>query len=511
MNARRSSVSAAFLAAMLLCAARGLAESETATPAPEGATAQVRVHGRTVFEIKAPLGASSATARATTASAILSEALEERGSLPVTVPSLDGSDDHRVLKVGDHEVLPLGPADVAASGLPADVYAEALRAHVESFSRVERRRRDVQGLVLSICMIVLLGLLSLLAMGWIRRGRDDLRRWLERTADSERGTRVRNLFVLSRQSLEGMAYFLAATTALLAQLAIVLGFVVFAFSQFEATSAWVPPLLQMFFSPFVDLLHRLAGLVPSAVVLVAAFYLVLVGFRLLRFFLDRVATRRFTVSWLPADLANPLRPVLQIALVLAALLMVGPLVGGPSGGTAPKVGLLALGALLLAAVPVAATLLAGAFAILTHRYVLGQWIEVGPHAGEVTEVTFFELRLVPLGAGLIRIPHLLSLIHPVRQLSGPPRVEIDLPLRVSAIPADVLRVLTEGVPERFGPPEVSLVAIDASAATYRVRVPATNAERRAELMLLLVSALRASGIELATARRTDVRLGEAGH
>ena len=415
---------------------------------------------------------------------------------------MDGVRDQLLIKVGTREVLRLGPADVVASGLAPEVYAEAIRARLQSFLRAKRRRRATRPceLVLSISPRGPPSGSSprSLAMRWINDQRQHLRRWIARTAQTDRGQRARNMLVLSREGFESVAFVLATFTALAAQLALLLSYVVFVLSQFEATRGWIPPLLNILFSPFADLLQRFAHLLPSVVVLIAAFYVVLGGVRLLRFFLQRVASGRLTVSWLPADLAAPLRPLFEGAVVLLALLVVSPLIAGSHADLLSRIGLLLVGALLLAGLPVGATLLAGAFSVVSRRYVVGQWLEVGKHFGELTEVTFFELRLVPVDAGMIRIPHLVALWVPVRQLPGPPLLEIDLPLSPAVDPSVAMEAIARAVPESFGKPEVTLRSLDGAAAVYSLRLPPLHLGRRAELLVLVAAGLTRAGLALAS-------------
>jgi hypothetical protein len=471
--------------------------SEAAGPAAEtvSAPASIRVRGRTVLELQAegPSGATPSD-RARAASTILAAVLGEGGEQEVQVSSLDGSRDHLLVQVGKRELLRLGPADVAASGLNAEVYGESVRARLQSFLREERHRSRIRELVLSVCMVVLLGLLSFLALRWIHDQRQHLRRWLERKAQTGPAERARSMLVLSREGFESLAYVLATLTALLAQLALSLSYIVFVLSQFEVTRGWIEPLLQMLFNPFVDLLRRLAHFLPSVVVLVITFYAVMGGVRLLRFFLNQVATGHLTIGWLPADLAMPLRPLLEGGLALLALLAVSPLLAGSHEDLLTRIGVLAVGALLLASLPVGATIVVGVFAVVSRRYAVGQWLEIGSQSGELTEVTFFELRLVPIDAGMIHIPHLRTLFVPVRQLVGPPPLELDLSLAASVAPAKAMEVIAHAVPEQFGKAEVSLRSLDGSAAMYRLRLPAIHLARRAELLVLIATALAGAGI-----------------
>jgi small-conductance mechanosensitive channel len=462
-----------------------------------GSPASIRVHGRTVLELVAPgPSGSSPTDRAAAASTILAAALEEGGEPKVEVSSLDGTEDHFLVRVGSRDLLRLGPEDIAASGLSPAVYAESVRSRVESFLRDERHRGRIRELVLSVCMVVLLGLLSYLALGYIGNQRNDLRRWLESKAQTER--QVRGVLVISREGLASVAYVLATSTALLAQFAIILGYCVFVLSQFPLTRGWIGPLLHALLSPFGDLFQRFSHFLPSALVAVACFYVVVGAIRVLRFFLYRVSTKQLAVSWLPADLATPLQPLLEAAVVVLTLLLVSPLVAGSHSDLFLQVGLLALGALGLAALPVLATLLTGAFCILSRRYAIGQWIQVGPHQGELTEITFFELRLVPLDAGMVRVPHLRALLTPVRQLPGPPLLEFDLWLGASTPPPRAMEAITSALSDRFGKVEISVRALDASATGYRLRLPTLHRGRRSEVLVELSDAMVRAGIPLAS-------------
>jgi small-conductance mechanosensitive channel len=462
-----------------------------------GSPASIRVHGRTVLELVAPGPSGTSPAdRAAAASTILAAALEEGGEPKVEVSSLDGSEDHLLLRVGNRDLLRLGPQDIAASGLSPAVYGESVRARVESFLRDEGHRGRIRELVLSVCMVVLLGLLSFLALGYIGNQRNDLRRWLENKAQAERP--VRGVLIISREGLASVAYVLATSAALLAQFAIILGYCVFVLSQFALTRGWIGPLLQALLSPFGDLLQRFSQFLPSALVAVACFYVLVGAIRVLRFFLYRVSTKQLAVSWLPADLASPMQPLLEAAVVVVTILVVSPLVAGSHSDLFLQVGLLALGALGLAALPVGATLLTGAFCILSRRYALGQWIEVGPHQGELTEITLFELRLVPLDAGMVRVPHLRALLTPVRQLPGPPLLEIDLWLGGSVHPTKAMEAISLALTERFGQMEISVRSLDAAAIGYRLRWPTLHRDRRSEVLVALSEAMARAGIPLAS-------------
>jgi small-conductance mechanosensitive channel len=86
--------------------------------------------------------------------------------------------------------------------------------------------------------------------------------------------------------------------------------------------------------------------------------------------------------------------------------------GGESG--LRGVAFAALLAAGLGAAPLAATLLLGVVAVYGRGVRAGDEVEVGPTSGTVVEVTLRELRLEDGAGAEVRVPHLLTLVHPVR-------------------------------------------------------------------------------------------------
>ncbi len=83
-----------------------------------------------------------------------------------------------------------------------------------------------------------------------------------------------------------------------------------------------------------------------------------------------------------------------------------------------RVGLLLLGGVSLALVPLVATAMVGVVAIFGRRYRAGEWITIGALVGEVTHVGYLGVTLVPPEAGRLWVPHLSMLWKPVRHPDG---------------------------------------------------------------------------------------------
>jgi hypothetical protein len=402
-------------------------------PAPGETGAPVVVHGRTVFDIDAPNGAATARDRAKAISTILTETLEgvdDPALLRVAVRPYSGSDTELgkfSLEVGGRELIRVGPDDAKPSGLPVEVFAQALASKIEAALARERHRFALQKLLQSISLTVLLGLLSFLALRRVAAAGESVRANVEQRLSRLQGLHLRRLQLLSSETLQGASYAALGFGRFALQLGIVYAYLAFALSQFPATRPWVAPVTHAFTAPFLTLLERLARLVPGLVLLVAAAFLVRGALRLSNFLIDRVASGEFQWRWLPKDLAPAARPLVGAFLILAGLLALGPLLGAGSDSLLARLGEWALAALAIGLVPLLAAASLGSLALLGRRYKLGEWVAIGPHVGEVTDVGFFEVTLVPQSAGRVRVPHLVTLWTAVQHLPAPSAPALPVP------------------------------------------------------------------------------------
>jgi small-conductance mechanosensitive channel len=394
-------------------------------PPPAETVAPVVVHGRTLFDIAAPDGSAPAKDRAKAVAAILTETLERAGDdapLSVSVHPVPAAIDTPAsfsLEVGGRELLRVGSEDAKPSGLPPAVFAQALASKIEAALAHERHRFALQKLLQSISLTVLLGLLSFLALRRVAAAGENLRARVEERLSRLQGLHLRQLQLLSSETLQGASYAALGVARLALQLGIAYAYVAFALSQFPGTRPWVTPVTHAFTAPFLSLVERVVRLVPGLVLLVAAAFLLRGALRLSGFLLDRVASGEFTWRWLPKDLAPAVRPLVRGVLVLLALLAVGPLLGTGSDGLLARLGEWAVAAIAIGLVPLLAAASLGSLALLGRRYKLGEWVAVGPHVGEVTDVGFFDVTIVPQAAGRIRIPHLVTLWTAVQHLPAP--------------------------------------------------------------------------------------------
>ena len=367
------------------------------------------------------------------------------------------------------------------SGLPIEAYGQSLRASIQGALQRERRHVAQQRLLQSISLVVFLGLLLFLALRGVREGDRRLHESMEARFARLNGLRLGELEIVSPAALEALGRLAATAARLLLQLGLLYLYLIFVLTRFAATRSWVGPLNQALADPFAKLLGRIVDLIPRALVAVFALFVVIGALRLADFFIVRVARGDVQSSWLPRDLAPTLSPLLRAGIVVAALLLFGPLIGSEQDQLFTRVGLLLLGGASLALVPLAATAMIGVVAIVGRRYRVGEWLEIGELVGEVTHVGYLGLTLVPLEAGRLWVPHLTMLWRPVRHLSAAPLSEIEIPVDPRADPQKVLEVLGS-LGAALGPAgkrldarlDVRLLRLTPQAAIYAIRLPASQ-------------------------------------
>ena len=196
-------------------------------------------------------------------------------------------------------------------------------------------------------MTVFLGLLTFLGLRWMSDAGRRARILLEQRLAGIHGLRVREVEIVSPETLEGTAATRCSASSARAslQLAILYAYVVFALSQFAATqgsdrTAHACP----------DWRHLARcsgtwslGFRPRPALPRGGLFLARRTASTSGFLLDRVCGRRVPVALVGqrSELAGPLKPLIRAALVVGALLIFGPMVGAGTDALLTRLGLLA--------------------------------------------------------------------------------------------------------------------------------------------------------------------------
>lgn len=497
------SLFAALLAASILLFA-GFARSETPAPSASAAAAIgdaiVRLHDRKVFEIRAPRGGQTASARAKAATRLLEAALEEKELGEVKV---DEQGEVAVVYLGKSPVVQLGPEDVSAAGAPTlRVYAEEVAARVREAASGERKRKAAASTVFSVSLLVFSALLALLLARKVDELLDRGRTFVVDHPEKTPRLRLLGIEVVSPAALQGAISLALGAARVLAIVGIGYGWLLFALSLFDFTRGYTEALSRAVVGPLGGLASRLAGGVPLLVVGAACVFLLLLALRFAELFFRGLARGDTTLSWVPRDVAGPTGFLVRGAMVVGALVVGVPLVTGSSDGSLARAGVVALAAIGLAATPLLATVTVGATIVFGRRVQPGEIVEMGGRAGRVLAISLLETKLADGAGGEMRVPHLLTLLHPTHVKKGGPRAHATV-IVDSAREHEAVRVVLSDAASEIGvEPTVELESLDADGARWNVSIRPPAGETPRALLPVLATALAKAGIPLGRARRS---------
>jgi small-conductance mechanosensitive channel len=359
------------------------AEPEAA-PAPAIQGEPVYLGGRVLLEIRDRHGLESLRKRAGAIRRRLDAVIRDRAIDPRTAQAVP-VDSAAVVLVGDVSVLTVTPRDVEPGTFRSPLArARALLPALREGIERERSQLAPLRLLTSIGLSLLLLLLSFVA---VRLG---VRLWAsaapalrERIAGILPGIRLGGLEVLSAQR----AARLGERTTLIALLAAGLMAAYFIlsliFSFFPWTQGWSHRLMSFAFRSTAAAAASVLGALPGLVLAAVVLYLFYLLIRFVSGILDRAAVGWITIPGLHPELARPTKQLIRVALWVAAVIIVYPLIPGSQSAAFRGVSIL-LGVMVsLGSVGLVDNLLAGLILTYARSYRIGERISAGEVTGDV--------------------------------------------------------------------------------------------------------------------------------
>ena len=404
---------------------------------PSDRPAEVRIHKHGVFWIRASLDGESPAQRAREVVHELEEVLErelEKGERDlVEVRALPSAEQVEIV-VNGRGVFTLGPADAEAAPSPSTMaLARQLRMQLEEALHEERNRSALAGTVLSISLVVFLGLLLFLSLPKINEVKSAGEEWVRENGERLPHIKVRKVELLSVGALQNFLVLAVSAVGRVVQIICIYAYLVVCLSLFERTAPWVDELNGLVLSPFTTLLDRLQRVFPTATLTAAILLLLVPAWRITGQLARSVERGDVHLGWLPRDRVRPTVQLFRMGLVIAAVLVLGPLVSDDENSLVARMGTGALWALTLGAVPMVLTMLWGVVIVFGQTFKPGAWIEVGGRVGQIEAIELFFVvmrhpRREKAGATRYRIPHLWLAFTRVCVLPGRPRVHFEYPI-----------------------------------------------------------------------------------
>jgi small-conductance mechanosensitive channel len=431
-----------------------------------GDVATVRVHERDVFVLRVPRAGQSPEERARGASAALESALAAPEEPEARV---EDQGKNAVVYVGKTPVVTLTDDDAAAEGeTTLQVYSRSVATRVQDALRIERKRSAIATTVFSFSLLVFSALVAFLLFRGIGQLAGRARGWFDANPERIPALRLGKIEVVSAGAVRGTISIALLLGHRVAQLAIAYVWLLAALSLFESTRGYTERLTGFVLAPLSALAGRIGGALPLLVVAGIAGLAVVVLVRFVGLFFGNVARGETKLGWLPADLATPTSVLVRGGIVVVALIVAAPLITGTDEGAFSRVGVAALVALGIAATPVLACAALGIPWVYGRRLRPGDFAEMGGRAGRVRDVGLLETTLEDPFGCILRVPHLLALVHPTRIVGRVPLVTFEVVVDATEPQPRVLEVLQAAVAVASHRAKVELVSLDRQGACYRI-------------------------------------------
>jgi len=428
----------------------------------------------------------------------LARAFKAAKSAPIT---RQAEGDVVVIRIGQIPIVQLIQADANAAGESSlDVYAAGISAKIHEALESEDRRAAVAKSVFSISLLVFFGLIAFYLIRKLGEFAESGREFLDARPDRDLSIKVQKIEFVRPATLRSSAVMALSLGKWLGQAVIAYAWLVVALSLFDATRNYTERLTGFVVLPVSQLMERLASALPLVIVAAIASLAVFVLVRFVGLFFASVARGETPLPWLPADLAGPTSVLLRAAIVVTALVFAGPIVTGDANGSLGRSGAVILIALGLASTPVLASGVVGVTVLFGRRLRLGEFAEMGGTIARISAINLLEVRLLDAHRVETRVPHLLSLVRPLRVLGMNPRLSVDIAVAASAAQERVRDVLREAGTKCGQDARLELLSFDVDGAVYRLSALCDSLDARQSLAETALGDLALAGIALGRLR-----------
>jgi small-conductance mechanosensitive channel len=427
----------------------------------------VRLHDKRVFAIRVKLAGITAEERARRASAALERAFEENENDEVRVD--ESKPNLAVVMVGNRPIVELTPEDADAAGdASLTVHAAGIGENVRSALKSERTRRDVSKRVFSWSLIIFSALMLFLG---VRKARDfavSARTWITDNPKRLPVLRIGSVEVMRPAAFQGLLRIGVTLIERTVQLAVLYIWLVFVLSQFESTKDLGGKITSTILTPLGALVGRIALALPLLVVAAIAVVAVVIVTRFIRLFFRSVEMGETQLAWLPPDLAAATSAVMRLGVVIGALVLGAPLVTGTDQGTASRAGFVIIAAFGLALVPLLASMTVGFQAVFWRKFRIGDFVSFDGRQGRVANVTLFNVHVLDGEGSELRIPHLLTLVRPLRVSGAYPLATFEIVVDSKTPQEQVRKIMAASGTSKHGEPRVRLLFADQDGAHYEI-------------------------------------------
>ena len=443
------------------------AEPSSSKPTQQKAEVEgiVRLKDRKVFSILVDREGHTATERARIATQALESAFDAKeGELRV-----ERSGAVFTVYLGKAPIVDLDEADAEAAGAATlEGYVADVTVQFQSAIAQERKRSAIANTVFSFALVVFSALIAFLLLGKATQLASRAHDWVDDHPEKIPSLRVGGIELARAGAIEGFLTLGIDIGKRLVQLGVLYAWVIFSLSLFETTKGYTDKLTGLVIGPLSGFATRFGTALPLAAATAIAIFAIILLVRFTGVFFDGVVRGETTLDWVPQDLAAPVGVIVRLGIVVLGLIVSAPLLTGSDDGIIARAGIATLVAFGLAATPMLASGIVGSLVVFRRRLRPGDFVELAGRSGRVREVTLLEVSMEDDAGCAVRVPHLLSLVHPTRVMGRQAVVSVELVVDPKASQTRVRDVLLEAAAKQGAVPRIDLVALDVDGALYRV-------------------------------------------
>jgi hypothetical protein len=346
------------------------------------------------------------------------------------------------------------------------------------------------------------GLFALFLVRKVGRVWRATRNWFHEHPDRVPALRVQSIEVVRPATLRLILSGSVRLIAVLLQIGIAYGWLIFALYIFEPTREYTARLTDVVLMPLSGLMGKVVTSFPTLVIAAVSIGALFVLVRFVGLYFDSAGRGETAIGWVSPDLASATSLVVRFTIVVLFLVVAIPYITGTEDSSLARVGLVAIVSLGLAATPMLASMCVGIAVVYGRGLHPGDFVNFGPHAGRIETITLLELRLRDGHGSEVRVPHLLCLFYPLR-VPGKSRPVTATITVASQTPQETVRDLLLAVASNVGTePQLEFVGLDLGGASYRVTVRSELPDAQHRLYCALGDALASRSIPLGTAPKT---------
>jgi hypothetical protein len=385
-----------------------LADGPPAAPSKKAVT----LHEGPVFYLYRGEGPRTLEERAQRASQALSLAAAAPTEPEVRV---EHNGDIATVLADTAPIIELRAEDARLSGDSSlEVHAASVASRIVKAIEAERRRVSLANTVFSISLVVFFGLVTVYLIGRVSDYGGRARRYVASHPEKIPALRLKSLDVIGAASVRNGFLVFLGVGRWVSLFGLAYAWLVLSLSLFDSTRPYTEKLTGIVLSPLTALVGRVASALPLFAIVLAAAGLIAVLIRISDLFFQSVDRGETQVSWVTRETALTVGLVVRLAIVLFALVVVGPVITGDNEGSLSRIGMVLFVAVAVASVPSLASIIAGVSTVFSRSLGLGDLVEYGGERGHVREIGLISLTLEGESGISIRVPHARSLWHATR-------------------------------------------------------------------------------------------------